>query len=194
MSKLLPPNSTALEQRLAAVGATTADLPVIIRDLWSPEACPLELLPWLAWAWSADEWSDTWSERQKRDVVKGAIAVQRRKGTIGAVRESLAALGLSIRVQEWFNQTPQAAPYTFNVYVETSQASVTQPDMLRALAVIERTKNLRSHLASVLVSASSRCAPSVAVVAHIGHDITLANYVAPVLVLSETTLPLHGTA
>lgn len=192
MSELLPPNSTALERAAAELGAKVSDLPVIIRALWDAEACPLELLPWLAWAWSADEWSDSWSERQKRDVVKSAIAVQRIKGSIGAVRSALGALGLSIRVQEWFNQTPVATPYTFSVHVETDQTPVTQPDILRALNVIERTKNLRSHLQAVLVSARSNGQCYAAITAHVGHEITVA-FVAPVLVLNESTLPLAGT-
>lgn len=190
MSELLPPNVTALERAIADIGAEATDLPVIIRALWDPETCPLPLLPWLAWAWSADEWSNGWTERQQRETVKTAIAVQRIKGTIGAVRRALGALGLSIRVQEWFNKTPAADPYTFSVHVETTQTQVTQPDIVRALAVIERTKNLRSHLELVLVSASSSTLVYSAAVAHIGHEITCANFVAAPTIINEFALNL----
>lgn len=192
MSSLLPANATELERTLAAMGIRATDLPVLIRELWNPESCPLALLPWLAWAWSADEWSTSWTERQQRNTVKSAIAVQRIKGTIGAVRSALGALGLSIRVQEWFNQTPAAAPYTFSVHVETSQTPVIQADIIRAMAVIERSKNLRSHLQSILVSASSSVHVHAAAVTHIGHELDI-SYQPPQLVISELTLPLDGT-
>ncbi|MNZ14603.1 Phage tail protein [compost metagenome] len=190
MSDLLPPSSTQLERIAAQVGATATELPVILRSLWDPEECPLELLPWLAWAWSADEWSESWSERQKRDVVKNAIQVQSIKGTIGAVKTALGALGIEIRVQEWFNQTPPADPYTFSVHVETEQTQATQADLVKALELIAATKNLRSHLQTVFVTTRSQSLAHVAAVAHIGHDITLAGFQAAPVAINEFALNL----
>lgn len=194
MSDLLPPNSTALERIAAEVGAAATDLPVILRSLWDPESCPAELLPWLAWAWSADEWSEDWTERQQRDTVKGALQVQAIKGTIGAVRTSLAALGIEIRVQEWFNKTPAGAPHTFSVHVETEQTPAPQESLLKALSVIAAAKNLRSHLETVLVSTRSTAQVYAASVAHLGSEIQITQYQAPILVLNEFTLSLDGTA
>lgn len=193
MSDLLPPNATDLERIAAQVGAAATDLPVILRSLWDPEECPIELLPWLAWAWSADEWSEAWSERQKRDSVKSAIQVQSIKGTIGAVKTALGALGIEIRVQEWFNQTPAGEPHTFSVHVETAQTPATQADLLKAVSLINATKNLRSHLETIFVSARSVSTVSVAAVAHIGHEIEVAGFQAPILVINEFTLSLDGT-
>lgn len=190
MSDLLPPSSTQLERIAAQVGATATELPVILRSLWDPEECPLELLPWLAWAWSADEWSESWSERQKRDSVKSAIQVQSIKGTIGAVKTAMGALGIEIRVQEWFNQTPPADPYTFSVHVETAQTPATQADLLKAVSLINATKNLRSHLETIFVSSRSVSTVCVATVTHIGHDITAAGFHAAPLLINEFALPV----
>ncbi|WP_349616225.1 phage tail protein I [Azotobacter salinestris] len=178
MSELLPPNSTALERALAAVGASATDLAVPIRELWDPDTCPLELLPWLAWAWSVDEWDDAWSERQKRDTVRSALPVQRIKGTIGAVRKAVSALGPEVRVQEWFAQDPPGQPYTFRLLVDIDQEGLTQNDQASLLRIVETTKNLRSHLETVLLTVSSQAGPRTAVVTGIGVDLGV-TYGAP---------------
>ncbi len=192
MSELLPPNSTQLERIAAQVGVRATELPVIIRDLWNPETCPDNLLPWLAWAWSVDEWSDAWSERQRRDTVKNALAVQRIKGTIGAVTRGLGALGLPVRVQEWFNQTPPGEPYTFRLLLDVDQSPLRQIDLVKILDVVATVKNLRSHLEGVLLAARSSAQVYSAAVAHSGNEIDI-TYVAPLLVINPTTLPLDGT-
>lgn len=178
MFKLLPANATQLERAVAQAGAHISELPVIIRELWHPEGCPANLLPWLAWAWSVDAWQDDWSERQKRDTITQALAVQRAKGTIGAVTSALTALGVPARVQEWFSQNPAGAPYTFRLLLDVDQQPLTQAGLVKILEVVERTKNLRSHLEAALLSVTSRAAPSVAVVAGLGHDLAV-RYSAP---------------
>ena len=50
MTGILPPNATALERALADAGARLSDVPVVVRELWNPDACPAAHLPWLAWA------------------------------------------------------------------------------------------------------------------------------------------------
>lgn len=191
---LLPHNSTALERALGQVGAHATDLPVILRSLWNPETCPLNLLPWLAWAWSVDDWDDAWTERQKRDTVAQALAVQRIKGTTGAVKRALGALGMPVRIQEWFNQTPAGAPYTFRLLLDVDQSPLTKADLGRLLDVVNSTKNLRSHLETVLLTVSSLATTRIAVVACLGHDICLGGFEAPRLILNELALPLGGPA
>jgi phage tail P2-like protein len=46
---ILPPGSTPLEKALEQVAAQLLDVEVAIRAVWSPDDCPLDLLPWLAW-------------------------------------------------------------------------------------------------------------------------------------------------
>jgi len=178
MSELLPPNSSELERAAATVGAAATDLPVIIRDLWHPESCPARLLPWLAWAWSVDDWSDDWSDRQKRNTIASALEVQKHKGTIGSVRQALGSIGFRSRVQEWFNQTPEGAPYTFKLYVDVDQDPVDQSGILKVLDIVDRNKSLRSALETVIQQVTSRSGLTVATVTTAGHDLGL-DYDAP---------------
>lgn len=177
-ARLLPPNATLLERNAATACAQATALPVALRDLWDPEACPAAILPWLAWAWSVDTWQDQWTERQKRDTVKAALAVQQIKGTAGAVRQALDAMGIPVRVQEWFNQTPAAAPYTFRLLVDVDQIAVTQAGLVAALEAVERTKSLRSHLDEIAVSAVTRSRLTVAAACNSGHEVGV-SYDAP---------------
>ena len=191
MSDLLPPNATPKERALAEAVARLSDVPVRVRDVWNVDTIPLALLPWLAWAYSVDEWDSGWLESQKRATVKSALQVQKIKGTIGAVKTALAALGLDIEVQEWFSQTPAGDPYTFRVHVRTEQTPADQDSLRKALTLIETTKSLRSHLETVLISAKSEAPAYPATVAHIGHDITVSNFVTFVMIVSETAIILE---
>ena len=199
MSELLPANSATLERIAAEAGVRATELPVIIRDLWNPETCPSNLLPWLAWAWSVDDWSDAWSERQRRDTVKQALAVQRIKGTIGAVTRGLGALGFPTRVQEWFNQTPAGAPYTFRLLLDVDQTPLTRSSLQKALEVVTSTKNLRSHLEAALITVSTRATLHSAAVAGVGADLGV-SYSALAYSDGQPALDLltdaaeHGTA
>ncbi|WP_416139072.1 phage tail protein I [Halomonas sp. HK25] len=188
MSELLPPSATQLERLAATVGAKVTDLPVILRALWNPEDCPAELLPWLAWAWSVDSWNAKWSDRQKRNTIAEALEVQQIKGTIGAVRTALGAIGIDARVQEWHRQTPQAEPYTFRLLLEAEQTPVDQAGLDEVLAIIARTKNLRSHLSRILVSATSRAPVHVATVANRGDEITVTHFQPRLLVTNELAI------
>ena len=93
MADLLPHNATPQERALSEATARIGDVPVRLRDVWNPETCPLDLLPWLAWALSVDDWDAAWSEDQKRGTIAAAIKVQQLKGTVGAVKGALSAAG-----------------------------------------------------------------------------------------------------
>lgn len=190
MSDLLPNNSTKLERALAESGAVISGLPVDIKDIWNPNKCPANLLPWLAWALSVDEWDPAWSEERRRATIRSSVSVHKYKGTIGAVREALKALISNARVQEWFNQLPEGNPYTFRVLLDVSQDGVSQPAMNSIAAVIERTKNLRSHLDRVELYVRSGAPLFLAVVGSVGSDIVINNYVRPLTVINQTALVL----
>ena len=93
MSDLLPPNRTPLEAALDRTTARLGEVPVPIKDLWSPERCPASLLPWLAWALSVDEWDSDWPEERKREAIAASIELHRYKGSVWSVREALRRIG-----------------------------------------------------------------------------------------------------
>lgn len=175
---LLPPNATVLERSLATAAGHAGDVPVIVREVWNADACPAELLPWLARAVSVDVWDPQWSAAQKRTVIKSSLSVHRKKGTIGAVLEALRALGFSARVQEWFNQTPPAPEYTYRLVLESDQVGFTLADAYLLLEVVDKAKNLRSHLTEIAPIVRTLAGPVGAVVAGIGSEVTLAPSIA----------------
>lgn len=151
-SDLLPANSTSAERALSDATARIADVPVPLRDLWNPDTCPLELLPWLAWAFSVDDWDTNWTEAQQRAAVKASYSVHRYKGTIGSVKDALNALGLGVQVQEWFNMLPAGAPYTYRLLLEVNQYGVSLDDLAKIQDVVENAKNLRSHMTDLALT------------------------------------------
>ena len=152
MTTLLPPHSTALERDLEAVSARAADVPVPLRDLWSPATCPPTLLPWLAWGVSIDFWSTDWSEAEKREAIATAIADQRRKGTRASLRSVLDRFDPLIGLVEWFEDRSTLEPHTFRLELPGPAESAVDYDealiaaLLRDIAAV---KPLRSHMLAV---------------------------------------------
>ncbi len=94
MSTLLPPASTAFERAVEQTAAARINaLNPPIKSLWNPDTCPEAVLPFLAWALSVDEWDDMWSPEKKRASIREARYIHQHKGTRGALRRALAALG-----------------------------------------------------------------------------------------------------
>ncbi|TXH45432.1 MAG: phage tail protein I [Desulfurellales bacterium] len=89
----LPQSSGRAEKALAVGLLAASDIPVPLSDLWNPATCPTVALPWLAWALSVDDWDANWPEAIKRQVVSNSIMIHRRKGTVWAIKQQLAAMG-----------------------------------------------------------------------------------------------------
>lgn len=153
-TNLLPPNATTLERNVAATNAALGDLPTPLRDMMDPDTCPLRLLPWLAWAMSVDNWNDTWNEAQKRAVIKSSRLVHKKKGTLGAVEDALAALGVSAEIIEWFNDVPRATPHTFRVDLGIEKTGVTTGFLASMEQQIVSVKPARSHFKVRLIAKS----------------------------------------
>lgn len=175
MSELLPPSSTPLERALADTVAKVSTLPTPARDLWNPDTCPVELLPWLAWAFSLDDWDVTWTESQQRAAVKASYSVHRYKGTIGSVKDALQALGLGVQVQEWFNQIPAGDPYTYKLLLEVNQYGVSLAQLETIQAVVENAKNLRSHMTTLDLTVASNATVYIGAVAMSGNEIAFSH-------------------
>jgi phage tail P2-like protein len=89
---LLPANQTPLEAALARVLRPSVDVEVL-RTLWDADRCPVAWLPWLAWALAVDGWELAESEDVRRALIRGSMALHRRKGTPWAVREVIRRFG-----------------------------------------------------------------------------------------------------
>ncbi|WP_324026097.1 phage tail protein I [Aeromonas caviae] len=181
MSELLPPSATPQERALAETAARVSTVPTPARDLWNPDTCPVELLPWLAWAFSLDDWDMTWTEAQQRAAVKASYSVHRYKGTIGSVKDALQALGLGVQVQEWFNQIPAGDPYTYRLLLEVNQYGVSLAQLETIQAVVENAKNLRSHMTTLDLTVASNATVYIGAVALSGNEIAFTNPAATLI-------------
>lgn len=150
IKSLLPHNSTAAERALEQVMAHTGDLPLDIRSIKNPDTCPAVLLPWLAWEYAITWWDESWTEAQKRSVIKSAAAVNKRRGTVGAVRRALAAVDYPCEVIEWYRDTPPADPYTFRV--EIHGKSISEATLAKLTSQVNDAKNARSLLSGISIT------------------------------------------
>ncbi|WP_227317435.1 phage tail protein I [Cedecea davisae] len=148
-NSLLPPNALQAEKALEETNnALILAVPLNIREVKNPDTCPLHLLPWLAWEYGVDFWDPEWSEAQKRQTVKDAAYIHQHRGTAGAVRRSLSAVGYPTRVIEWFEDAPKATAYTFRVEVYSAGA-INDALYVQIRRQVNKAKNLRSLLASI---------------------------------------------
>lgn len=143
MADLLPINATPQERALSESVERAAHIAAPVKHLWNPQKCPLDVLPWLAWSLSVDEWNPEWNETQKRDAISNAIEIHRQKGTIGALKKALEALGYETEIDE-----NTGAAYTFRLLIDASNG-ITESVYQEAEAIANRTKNVRSHLDQV---------------------------------------------
>ncbi|HII4363187.1 phage tail protein I [Vibrio parahaemolyticus] len=155
-ASLLPKNLSELEHDLDSAIARMESIEIPISTLWDPWNCPIELLPWLAWAVSVDSWHSHWPEDIKRRTVANSLDLHRIKGTRPAVELAIESLGLEYRLLEWFQESPKAEPGTFklDVYIEDDSYSATNNAELEQ--VINDSKNTRSHLRKINLNLSSR--------------------------------------
>jgi len=144
---LLPPGSTPLERALEQVAAGLLDIPTPVRSVWSPDDAPVDLLPWLAWGLSLDNWSSDWTQAIKRARVRNAIPIARQKGTAGSVRAVVASFGGSVAIREWWQQEPRGVPHTFGLVLnlENEGAPASAAFVDQVIAEVRRAKPARSH-------------------------------------------------
>ena len=90
---LLPPNATPFELCLEGATSRISNVQPMARAVWNPNACPADVLPWLAWALRVNEWDGGWPEATQRAVIASSAKVHRVKGTVASIKNALAAAG-----------------------------------------------------------------------------------------------------
>lgn len=144
LAALLPPNSTPLERAVVDALAVYTD-PSIIRRYHNPDACPVELLPLLAWERHVDGADAAATPDQLRELIKHSFELHRLRGTPWAVLTALAAIGYPrARLTEWWETTPQGHPGTFRVTLPYQPALANAAEWARIKAAVTAYKNVRS--------------------------------------------------
>jgi len=147
-ASLLPPNASPFERAVEQATARIGDIATPLRDLWNPQTCPVNLLPWLAWSLSIDNWQPDWPEYIKRSRIAAAIEIQRHKGTVKAVKDTVASFGGSVDVVEWWQKSPKGIPHTFDLTLTLSGndgETATAQFVKDVITEVEKVKPVRSH-------------------------------------------------
>ena len=146
---LLPPSASATVRALETVLAErTAGLEAPIAMLWDADNCPVELLPWLAWALSVEVWDHARPEETKRNVIRNAVRVHRLKGTRQSVELALTALGFRTDLVEGWAEGGAAHTFRLDAYGDDVIAAGHElnAQLLETVTrLIENVKPVRSH-------------------------------------------------
>lgn len=172
-ARLLPANATELERLAAEAMAQIDRVPVPLRQLWNPDTCPVELLPYLAWAFSVDRWSQAWPESAKRAAIRAAYFIHAHKGTIGALRRVVEPLGYLIEVYEWFQEVPAGVPGTFRLLVGVLDTGITDEMYQELTWLIDDAKPLTRHLVGLAISLDITGTENIGVVLTSGDELDI---------------------
>ncbi|HGM5349207.1 TPA: phage tail protein I [Serratia marcescens] len=151
---LLPPSAGAWMRHTETVTARLSAITVALRTLWTPTVCPVELLPYLAWALSVDRWDKNWPAAKKIEAIQQSYWQHRRKGTRAAVRRVIEGMGFSATFAEWFDTGDQ--PGTFRLEVDVNDVGITIKTLSELDRLVGDAKPVSRHLAGVAIATRSK--------------------------------------
>ena len=142
VAQLLPPNASPFERSLEQAMAFYGDeRDVLVGDVWDPAACPVHVLPWLAWALAVRRWDPAWPEAVRRTVVARSVARHRIRGTLGAVKAALEDAGAIADVTE----RPGDVDFTMAIDVYNSTTLLGETDAPSLRDYIDDVKRFSVH-------------------------------------------------
>ncbi len=153
MSKsLLPINASQLLKDLESSSLKATSLEALNRYVTNPDLAPDNILPWLAWAVSVDDWSDNWPKVIKREMIKNSISLHQIKGTKRAIQKALEIIGVAGEIVEWWELNPRMTPHSFNITAylndninEGADVIIGLDTQQKLINLIENVKPARSH-------------------------------------------------
>ena len=153
MSKsLLPINASKLLKNLEKSGLRISSLVAKNKDVLNPDKLEVDILPWLAWMVSVDNWSDNWPENIKREMIKNSISLHQIKGTKKAIKKALEIIGISGEIVEWWEASPRMTPHSFDITAYLNDNINEDADLIigldtqrKLINLIENVKPARSH-------------------------------------------------
>lgn len=193
-ARLLPGNAHELERLAAEALAQIERVPVPLRELWNPDTCPVELLPYLAWAFSVDRWSPSWPESAKRAAIRSAYFIHSRKGTIGALRRVVEPLGYLIEVREWWQEVPLGVPGTFRLLIGVLDTGIDEVMYQELSFLIDDAKPLSRHLIGLAIGLEVRGRTYIGAAAVDGETLTVYPYAPGPIEVSSPAVLLGGAA
>jgi len=191
-NSLLPTGSSTLEHNAAHTLSTIEHIPIPIRDLYNPLTCPLDLLPYLAWSFSADYWDHNWPEETKRHAVANAFHVHKYKGTISAIRRVVEPLGYLIRISEWWQNGDPSG--TFRLVIGVLDIGITDEMYKELERLINDAKPRSRHLIGLSISLESKGQFYAVATCYQGEELTIYPYLAETITVSggtQSTAAIH---
>lgn len=140
------------------------DLPNNAETVLDPMRCDSIMLDTLAVEMMTDFWSDWLTEEEKRRFLEETISFKRKKGTLAALHDAFALLGVDVEVIEWFEDlddptnTISREPFTFIIvstvenFLEAKSVELDEITQKRLISFVERFKNARSRFEYILKS------------------------------------------
>ncbi|MEI7340781.1 phage tail protein I [Pectobacterium brasiliense] len=182
INSLLPVGSSELEIAAAKACAELSRTPIPLRQLCNPDLCPVNLLPYLAWAFSVDRWDEKWPEIIKRQAIKDAYFIHRHKGTIGALRRVVEPFGYLIRIIEWWQNGDK--PGTFRLDIGVQDSGITEETFFELERLIADAKPASRHLLGLNINLDTQGAAYVAATVYGGDDLTVYPYFPEIISVS----------
>jgi len=160
---LLPPNATAWEKNLARIMSTFTSTDIPIRSLWDPDTCPVNLLPYLAWAFSVDRWDSSWTEAQKRQAIKDAYYLHSLKGTVAAVKRAVSQYGATADITEWWEE--DGVPGTFRLEIGIPDTGIDHDTISAIKRMVNLSRPVSRHISDMTfieeATVTTWCGPAV---------------------------------
>lgn len=153
-NSLLPPSSTAWMRSAEGASSRLSAITVALGTLWTPTACPVDLLPYLAWALSVDRWDRSWPASRKVAAIQQSYWLHRRKGTRAAVRRVIEDMGFSATFAEWFDVGDE--PGTFRLEVDVNEVGLTPKTLDELNRLIGDAKPVSRHISQLTLSVSAQ--------------------------------------
>ncbi|HCJ98946.1 MAG TPA: phage tail protein I [Serratia grimesii] len=144
---LLPPSAGAWMRNTETVTARLSAITVALRTLWTPTSCPVELLPYLAWALSVDRWDKSWPAAKKIEAIQQSYWLHRRKGTRAAVRRVIESMGFSATFAEWFETEGERG--TFTLEIDVNDVGITKKTLDELNRLINDAKPVSRHISGI---------------------------------------------
>ena len=153
MSKsLLPINASQLLKDLESSSLKATSLEALNRYVTNPDLAPDNILPWLAFSVSVDDWSDNWPKVIKREMIKNSISLHQIKGTKRAIQKALEIIGVAGEIALWLELNPRMTPHSFNITAYLNDNINEYADVIigldtqkKLINLIENVKPARSH-------------------------------------------------
>ncbi|MFO6499501.1 phage tail protein I [Serratia marcescens] len=168
---LLPPSAGAWMRHTETVTARLSAITVALRTLWTPTACPVELLPYLAWALSVDRWDKNWPAEKKIAAIQQSYWQHRRKGTRAAVRRVIESMGFSATFAEWFDTGDR--PGTFRLKIDVNEVGITEKTLAELNRLVADAKPVSRHMSQMNIATTVTGVIHTAAAVHDGDIVTI---------------------